>query len=146
MSWHDVETSDPQLAAFGRERLAGRVAYLGTIRRDGWPRVHPVTPIIGEGRLFVFMEPTSPKGKDLDRDGRFALHAGVEDNEGGEGELTVSGRAVRLTDLASREAAAGAASYSPADRYVLFELLVERVQSTIYEGGSPVRREWTRPV
>ena len=48
------------------------------------PRVHPVTPIVGSGKLFVFMEPTSPKGKDLMRDGRYALHCGIEgNNEGG---------------------------------------------------------------
>ncbi|MGH2405330.1 MAG: pyridoxamine 5'-phosphate oxidase family protein, partial [bacterium] len=51
------------------------MAYLATLRGDGAPRVHPVTPIVGEGRLFLFMEPTSPKGHDLRRDGRYALHS-----------------------------------------------------------------------
>jgi hypothetical protein len=37
------------------------VAYLGTLRADGSPRVNPVTPIVGE-QLFLFMEPTSLKG------------------------------------------------------------------------------------
>ncbi len=144
MTWHDLESADPGLAAFGRERLAGRVAYLATVRRDGSPRVHPVTPIIGDGRIFVFMEPTSPKGKDLARDGRFALHAGVEDNNGGGGEFIISGRASPRADPASRDFAAASADYEPADRYVLFELIPDRAQSTRYEAGRPVRREWER--
>ena len=51
MSWKDLEEADPKLAAFGIERFAGGVAYLGTVRKDGGPRVHPVTPIVGRGRL-----------------------------------------------------------------------------------------------
>ncbi|MCA1555037.1 MAG: pyridoxamine 5'-phosphate oxidase family protein, partial [Chloroflexi bacterium] len=72
--WANFAAAAPELAAFGAQRLHGSVAYLATIRPDGAPRVHPVTPIIGEGHLFVFMEPTSPKGKDLQRDNRYALH------------------------------------------------------------------------
>jgi len=59
--------------------LERRVAYLGTTRTDGSPRVHPVSPFIGAGCLFVYMEPTSPKAADLRRDARYALHCGVED-------------------------------------------------------------------
>src|SRR3954468_10898295 len=93
MSWKSLEDQQPELAAFGAERLNGKVAYLATIRKDGSPRVHPITPIIGQGHLFVFMEPTSPKGRDLQRDGRYALHCSVSDNSGGSGEFILSGRA-----------------------------------------------------
>ena len=65
MTWGDLERADPELAAAGARRLHGRVAYLATVSPDGAPRVHPVTPIVGDGLLFVFMEPTSPKGADL---------------------------------------------------------------------------------
>src|SRR5215212_991738 len=93
VTWHNFEAAEPAIAAFTIERLAGRVAYLATVRPDGGPRVHPVTPIIGAGHLFLFMEPTSPKGRDLQRDSRYALHCGVEDNQGGAGEVIVHGRA-----------------------------------------------------
>ena len=46
MSWQSLENNHPELAAFGAERLNGNVAYLATVRQDGSPRVHPVTPII----------------------------------------------------------------------------------------------------
>jgi hypothetical protein len=143
MSWQTFVTNAPELAAFGKERLNGRVSYLATVRKDGGPRVHPVNPIIGAGRLFLFMEPTSPKGYDLRRDGRFALHCGVEDNEGGGGEFHIAGRATLVEDAGVRAVAIGAASYNPADRYILFELTIERAASLLYVDGQVVRQNWT---
>lgn len=89
MSWSDLVNANPGLADFGRQRFASEVAFLATIRRDGSPRVYPVTPILGKDRLFVFMEPTSPKGHDLRRDCRYALHCSVADSGGGGGILRV---------------------------------------------------------
>ncbi|HEY0607071.1 MAG TPA: pyridoxamine 5'-phosphate oxidase family protein [Herpetosiphonaceae bacterium] len=143
MSWNNLETADPELAAFGAERFASSgIAYLATIRDDGAPRVYPITPIIGEGRLFVFMEPTSPKGRDLQRDGRYAMHCAVENTGGGGGEFFIAGRAQLVEDPATRQLATKASSYAPADRYILFELNLEQASSTIYDGGKPVRRRW----
>ena len=70
MSWKILEAQAPEIAAFGKMRLNDKVAYLATIRKDGSPRVHPFTPIIGEDHFFAFMESTSPKGHDINRDGR----------------------------------------------------------------------------
>jgi hypothetical protein len=144
MSWNILEDHHPELAAFGAERLNGNVAYLATIREDGAPRVHPVTPIAGHGHLFVFMEPTSPKGRDLQRDGRYALHCSVSDTSGASGEFVVTGQARAIDDPDVRVLAARLASYQPADRYVLFELDVERAASTTYPGDRPVRQSWKR--
>src|SRR5512138_2422900 len=98
MSWRSLEDQQPELAAFGAERLNGQVAYLATVRKDGSPRVHPMTPILGQGRLFVFMEPTSPKGHDLERDGRYAIHCSVSDTSGASGEFNISGQAHLVDD------------------------------------------------
>jgi hypothetical protein len=100
-SWAEFARQVPELAAFGEARFRSGVAYLGTVRADGSPRVHPVTPILGE-QLFLFMEPTSPKGKDVLRDARYTLHCAVEDSSGGEGEFYVRGRAMRIDDPAVR--------------------------------------------
>ena len=40
------------MALFGKKRLDGQVAYLATVREDLRPRLHPVTPVIGEGIAF----------------------------------------------------------------------------------------------
>ena len=143
-SWGEFAKADPELAAFGAERFQStEVAYLATVRRDGSPRVHPCTPIIGQQRLLLFMEPTSPKGHDLRRDGRYALHSTVNDASGQSGEFSASGRATPVDDPAIRALAVQAANYEPADRYVLFELNVERALSTVYENGQPVRKRWS---
>lgn len=144
MSWHILEQANSQLAEFGLKRLAGNVAYLATVRKDGSPRVHPVTPIIGQGRLFIFMEPTSPKGHDLRRDGRYALHCAVSDTSGESGEFIITGRGQLVDDPATRALAAQLSSYKPADRYLLFELSVESASSTRYENDKPVREHWPK--
>jgi hypothetical protein len=56
MSWHRFAAADPEFAAFGKERLHDKVAYLATIRADGAPRLHPVRPIVGDNRLFIFID------------------------------------------------------------------------------------------
>ena len=144
-TWADFAAEAPDLAAFGAERFEQGVAFLATVRPDGSPRVHPVTPIVGEGRLFLFMEQTSPKGHDLRRDGRYMIHSLVTDQQGTGGEFLVRGRAAPVDDPAVRAIAARAASYPPADRYVLFELGVDGAMSTVYEQGRPVRRRWGTP-
>ena len=144
MSWQELADARPELAAFGQARLAGKPAYLATLRGDGSPRLHPVTPIVGDGRLFLFMEPTSPKGHDLQRDGRYALHAAVADAQGGEGEFSLAGRAQLVEGSELRALATRLSSYSPAARYILFELSVERAASTVYAGGVARREQWLR--
>jgi len=140
-SWKAFAQQAPDLAAFGKARFGGGVAYLGTLRPDGGPRVHPVTPIVGD-ELFLFMEPTSPKGKDLARDPRYTLHCAVEDSNGGGGEFYVTGRAALSADPAVRAQAARAASYQPAERYILFVLTVETAFMNQYAGGQPNVRRW----
>ncbi len=144
MSWQSLENEQPELAAFGSKRLNGQVAYLATVRKDGSPRVHPMTPIIGQGHLFAFMEPTSPKGHDLQRDGRYAIHCSVTDTSGASGEFIIAGHARPVDDPELRALAAARASYSPKDRYILFEFDVESAASTTYPDGLPVRLSWKK--
>ena len=144
MSWKTLEEGNPNLAAFGAARLHGQVAYLATVRKDGAPRVHPMTPIIGEGHFFVFMEPTSPKGHDLQRDGRFAIHCSVANISGGNGEFTISGKAQLIDDPKLRSMAVRLCPYTPAERYILFEFDPERAASTVYAEDRTIRQEWKR--
>jgi hypothetical protein len=140
-SWKEFAQQAPELAAFGAARFGGGVAYLGTLRADGSPRIHPVTPILGE-QLFLFMEPTSPKGKDLQRDARYTLHCAVENMGGGAGEFSISGRATLTADPHLREQAVKAAPYKPSDRYILFVLSVESAFMNTYVDGKSNPRRW----
>lgn len=143
MSWQDLENARPELAAFGVERFRQfGVAYLATVRVDGSPRVHPVTPVVGQGRLFLFMEPTSPKGRDLRRDGRYAMHCSVNNSSGESGEFYISGQATFVDDPATRALAVASATYVPADRYVLYELDVASAASIVYTNDGAVRQQW----
>jgi len=143
-SWKEFAQQAPELAAYGSKRLGGnRVAYLGTVRADGGPRVHPVTPILGE-QLFLFMEPTSPKGKDLQRDPRYTLHCAVEDSSGGNGEFYLRGHAQLVEDLSLRAQAVKAATYDPAERYILFVLSVEFAFMNTYKDGEPNPQRWRK--
>ena len=144
MSWKDLEDKAPEMAAFGRRLFDSGVAYLATVRKDGTPRVHPVTPIIGRGHLFLFMEPATPKGHDLRRDGRYALHSDVSDTEGSNGKYAITGRAELIDDLAVRLVALQVSRYTPSDRYVLFELSVQSAISTTYVDGNPVHHRWSQ--
>ena len=145
-SWQRLEHEALQLAAFGKARLDGKVAYLATVQDNGSPRVHPVTPIIGNGRCFIFAEPGSSKVRDLAANGRYALHCGMTDSSGSSGEFRMMGEAVEITDAGVREVAESICSFRPSGRYRLYELLVDEVASTSYRGGRPDRTRWTAQI
>jgi hypothetical protein len=132
VAWSELAAQASELAAFGALRLAKVPAYLATVDESGAPRVHPVTPIVGGGRLFLFMEPTSPKGDDIARRGVYALHCHIPDAVGTGGEFYVRGRGERVDDPQLRAVATNAASYTPNDRYVLFELRVTEARCNGY--------------
>jgi len=143
-TWPQFAVANPDLAAFGAARLTAKPAYLATIRVNGSPRVHPVTPIVGPTGLFLFMEPASPKAGDLRERERFALHSGVPDNAGTGGEFSVSGVGRLVDDAETRNAASSAASYPPAERYILFELRLTEARANGYgDVDLPDRPRWS---
>ena len=133
MSWKIFEEDCPELANPGFEILNRKIAYLATIKKDGSPRLHPVTPFIGEGMLFIFTEPSSPKIRDLRRDGRYALHCAVS-REGPLVEFLVMGAVAIIDDPDVRLQAIRIAN-SPvvSDGYVLFEFHIDRVLLVEYD-------------
>ena len=142
LTWQAFETESPELAAFGRERLDRRVSFLATIRGDGGPRVHPVTPWIFDGHLYIRMFDTSPKVADLTRDPRFALHSMMDNDDGIGGEVAVRGQAELVPDPAIIEAAFAAVSDFTDRPLVLFEFLIDEIATTTYEGDQTERRRW----
>jgi hypothetical protein len=144
ITWGEFARAEPELANFGAGRLGVPPAYLATVRQSGAPRVHPVTPIITPDGLFLFMEPTSPKGRDLRERGWYALHNGVPDTHGSGGEFFVSGGGFAVEDAAVRAIAARAASYEPSEQYVLFELMLSVVRCNGYgDVPLPARHRWS---
>ena len=84
ISWSEFEVAEPAMAHAGQEILYDvgvGLAFLGTVRADGGPRLHPMCPLIAEDGLYAFIVP-SPKQRDLHRDGRYAMHSiALERNE-----------------------------------------------------------------
>jgi hypothetical protein len=107
VSWGKFAAARPDLAGPGRDLLyqfGVGLAFLSTVRPDGGPRLHPMSPLIVGERLVAHIIP-SPKRNDLDRDGRFALHSFPP--AASEDALYLTGRAERMADAGLLRAAAG---------------------------------------
>lgn len=120
------------------------IAYLATVRKDGAPRLHPVCPVIADGRMFIAVAETSPKRFDLHRDGRYALHAlpGKRDDE-----FYATGTASRHDDEATRQLVSDAAGHQIHSSDWLFELHFDHVMTAYWEkqgqpGTYAVREMW----
>lgn len=125
VSWGAFAGSDPQLAASIRELLHqyGRgMAYLATVRKDGGPRVHPVSPIVTDEGLYCFVV-ASPKRDDLNRDSRYALHGFPAENTDAEAYLT--GRARQVVNVSIVDQMARQHRAAPGVDWTLFEFSVD---------------------
>jgi hypothetical protein len=149
MSWKDFEEQAPQIASRGYDRLNRRIAYLATLKKDGSPRLHPVTPFIGNGMLFLFTEPSSPKIRDLRRDRRYTLHCSVNRKEGEPlVEFLVEGTAEIINDADVRRQAAEQIAASPVvtKEYVLFEYRIDHALLIEYDQeGNRLIKRWHSP-
>jgi hypothetical protein len=146
-SWSDFAVASPRLAADVRAllELSGQCfGYLATVRRDGGPRVHPVSPVIAEGGLFCFVT-LSPKRQDLDRDGRYALHAYPAEHSDDEAYLT--GRSRHVVDVLCQRRLARLHRAAPEVDWKLFEFEIDVAMVTHREHrGQPAEhRMWHAP-
>jgi pyridoxamine 5'-phosphate oxidase-like protein len=147
MSWQALAEAAPDLATFGAERIHDRVAYLATIKPDGAPRLSPVRPVVAAGSLFVFTEAASPKVRDLESDGRYALHGTATGDEPWDlREFAVEGTARRIDDDRAQAIGNAGSAFPRDERFLLFELSVSAASSTVYGAdGQPDRRRWRAP-
>jgi pyridoxamine 5'-phosphate oxidase-like protein len=153
-SWSTFTTAAPALAAGIRallEQYGPGLGYLATVRPDGGPRVHPVSPVITEDALYCFVVP-SPKRSDLERDGRYALHSYPPEEADDEAYLT--GRAHPVEDRRVIARLATALHASPEVDWRLFELTVETAMLRRHGNGGalpfaaqqpPVTQTWRDP-
>jgi len=142
-TWAEFAVAAPDLAAWGESRFKrSRVAFIATVAADGSPRCNPVQPVICEGHLLLFVEPTSPKVDDLRRDGRFAMHSLIDNPSGMGGEFSVKGRAHVVTDGDLRQRGIDASCYTPCDDCILFELTIDAALAREYEDGQIIQTRW----
>jgi hypothetical protein len=141
LNWGEFETDAPEIAARGKALLGVGVAYIATRASSGAPRVHPATPLINGGHLFVFVAKHTAKYPNLMRDSRYAMHAVLGDSDE---EFLVHGRALPDDDPKSDELAweAARALGMTSRNHRLFEFFVEYAHWAKWEGlGTPnIRR------
>jgi len=91
-TWQQFADAAPDLAAAVRARLtATKHHVLATLRKDGAPRVSGTeVDLTEDGHLRLGSMSEALKGKDLRRDGRFALHANPGDGSMDDGDAKLS--------------------------------------------------------
>jgi hypothetical protein len=150
ITWKQFSESNPSLAKFGEELLfqyGVGLAFLATIRKDGAPRLHPVCPVLSNTHLYVFILPGSPKRRDIQRDGRFALQAFPEDRPDSD-EYYITGKAELIDDTEIFKVVFTDAKHRASNDEILFELFVDRVMHTKWEGFGtedyrPIHTKWS---
>jgi hypothetical protein len=140
-SWADFEQAAPELARIGHERIERHgFMLLGTIRRDGTPRISPVEVRIALGRLTLSLVGGSTKERDIRRDPRIVLHSPVLDSDDPNDELKLRGRAVRAEDEALvREAAL----WTPPPELDVFCVEIESAAFVQWSKGEMTITRWS---
>ncbi len=136
--WSEFEQEAPELAAAVRACFAVRKhCTMATLRADGSPRISGTEVQWEDGALWVGSMPGARKARDLQRDGRVAVHSPTVDPPEGEerswaGEAKVAGIAVEV----------GAAQPGqPADSH-RFRIDLTEVVHTRVEGDGLLVTSW----
>jgi hypothetical protein len=146
ISWGGFQALRPDLATIGGERFyefGSGLGFLATVRADGGPRVHPISPVLTDDALFALIVP-GPKLADLRRDGRFALHSETFPPPRADDAFYITGTAYEVGDrdawdrvaaqlLAERE---GMTPWHGFETQVLFEFKLDRCLLTLTRGSN----------
>ena len=139
LTWAELETAAPEIAGLGRELLERfQFVLVGTLTKDGSPRISPVEAYVIDGHLVLNMIPRSVKALDLLRDPRVYVHGPVT-AKAGDPELKLAGRAVVLEDETLRRRLSDLfweqIRWRPAPDSHDFEVLIERASWFTYGDG-----------
>ena len=106
--WEEVVRADPGFAASVQE-VFDRYKHktIATLRRDGSPRISGIEADFKDGELTFGSMPRATKARDLQRDGRFALHSASvdppeDDPNGWVGDAKIAGRATEIGTVEER--------------------------------------------
>ena len=149
-SWGAFEEASPELARLGRGLFDETgLVMLGTIRRDGSPRISPVEFFIFAGELYLGMIWRSYKAQDLQRNPRCMVMSTVHDRMLPDGEFKIAGIAAEVTDEAERQTWASALlehmGFSPEDDdepYHLFKVGILTASFAKIENDDWYRLSW----
>jgi hypothetical protein len=145
-TWQELEQAAPEIAAHGRELIDHfQFVLVGTLTKDGSPRITPVEAYIIDGHLLSNMIPGSLKARDLLRDPRVYIHAPVTAKEGSP-EFKLAGRAGELTNETLRRKLDDLfwemIEWRPAPDSHYFEFLADRAAWVTYDGNGQTSIRW----
>jgi len=132
MRWSEFTAACPEIATPARERFVrDELALLGTVTRDGWPRISPCEVDFAGDDLVLGMMWRSPKALDLRRGSPLLVHSVQPDRHAARPDIKLSGRGLEITDPAGRrafqEAIRARIEWAPDEpSFHLFALDVER--------------------
>ena len=148
MTWEDFKLDAPELAALGEDRFERTgLAMLGTLSKDGWPRISPVEPLFANGHLYLGMMYGSRKALDLLRDPRCTVHSATSKRDGSEGDFKVYGRVTEVHDLDERRRYCDALyekiGWKPEElEFHLFAIDIERVAFVEFKDEKMTHQVW----
>ena len=151
MSWRDFQEAAPELARLAQERFerAG-VALIGTLRRDGSPRISPIEPVIAHGQLLLGMMWQSMKALDLRRDSRCVIHGVITNVAGTEGEVKLRGRAMEAQNSDQQKQLHQVfherwGEHTP-EHFHVFSMTIESATFIVYDSdkGEMIMKQWDR--
>jgi hypothetical protein len=145
INWQQLEAEAPSIAQLAKQRFElTRVALLGTLRRNGSPRVSPVEPYLSDGQLLFGAMSWSLKTRDLLRDSRCVLHSAITGPDAGEPEVKLYGRVIEASAELRDGCSAGWWQSRP-DAAVVFAFGVEQATTIDWnlEESRMVVRRWS---
>ena len=144
--WSTFESVAPDLAAAVLARFQiTKHHVLATLRKDGAPRVSGTEVPLVDGDLYLGSMPGALKSRDLQRDGRFALHSNPGDGSMEGGDAKLSGLAVEIVDQ-DEVARMGGLMGAPPGPFDLFRLELDlAVLSEVDEARQIMRITSWRP-
>ena len=127
MKWQDFAEAAPELAALGREAFDEQhLCILGTLRRDGWPRISPCEVYFVDTEMMLGMMPGSRKALDLQRDPRITVVTPQADRIPKRGDFKIYGHATEIFDKPTRDRLAdaqeAAIDWRPTDPFHVFSV------------------------
>ncbi|HXJ66802.1 MAG TPA: hypothetical protein VNN79_23840 [Actinomycetota bacterium] len=105
MRWSEFTSACPEIAELARKRFVrDELVLLGTVTRDGWPRISPCELDFVGDELMMGMMWRSPKALDLLRGSPLVVHSVQADRHATDPDIKLMGRGVEVTDPPAREA------------------------------------------
>ena len=152
-AWDAVTAASPALAGRVRSALDAHLhKVLATLRADGSPRVSGTEVDFRLGEVWLGSMPGAVKVRDLQRDGRFAIHSAPADETLATPDVKLAGIAVEVVDDARietwRRSRAAEGREQPPGPFHLFRLDVRELVATslgdppdhlVIESWSPAR-------